>query len=60
MLRNSLKIPYNTKTEFFELIFYQSDPKIGQKDCGEDLSSVLVPLTCLLPISVLTRGFLVI
>ena len=60
MLRNSLKIPYNTKTEFFELIFYQSDPKIWQKDCREDLSSVLEPLTCLLPISVLRRGFLVI
>ena len=58
MLRNSFKIPYNTKTEFFELIFYQSDPKIWQKDCREDLSSVLETLACCLAISVVTHGFL--
>ena len=34
-----------TKTEFSELIFFQSDQKISQKYCREELSSVLEPLT---------------
>ena len=61
MLTNSLKISDTTKTEFFELIFFQSDQKIWQKYCRADLSSdsdPLNPLTCWLSISVLTRGFL--
>ena len=58
MLTNSLKIPDNTKAEFFELIFYQSDQKTWQKYSRADLSSVLEPLTCWLPISVLTWVFL--
>ena len=46
MLRNSLWISDTTKTEFLELISSQSDQKRLQKYCREDLSSVLVPLTC--------------
>ena len=60
MLRNSLKIPDHTKTEFVDLVLFQSDQKIWQKYWRADLSSVLKPLTCWLPISVLTRGFLAI
>ena len=37
--------------------FFQSDQKMRQKYCLADLSSVLEPLTCSLPISVLIRGF---
>ena len=36
MLRNSLKISDTTKTELFELIFFQSDQKIWQKYCRAD------------------------
>ena len=46
MLTNSLKISDITKTEFLELIFFQSDQKIWQKYCGADLSSLADPLTC--------------
>ena len=58
LLTNSLKISVTTKTEFFKLIFFQGAQKMAQKDCRADLSSVLDPLTCWLPISVLIRGFL--
>ena len=58
MLTNSLKILHTTKKEFFDLIFFQSHQKIWQKYCREDLCSVLEPLTCWMPISVLTQVFL--
>ena len=58
MLTNSLKISDATKTEFFELKFFQSDQKISQNNYGGDLSSVSDPLTYWLSISVPTRGFL--
>ena len=58
MLINSLKISDITHTELFELIFFHADQKISQKYCHADLSSVSVPLTCWLSISVPTRGFL--
>ena len=58
MLTNSLKISDATKTEFFELKFFQSDQKISQSNCGGDLSSASDPLTYCLPISVPTLGFL--
>ena len=58
MLTNSLKISDTTKTEFFELIYFQSDQEIWQKPFLADLSSVLEPLPRWLPISVLTQGFL--
>ena len=45
MLTNSLKISDATKTEFFELKFFQSDQKISQNNYGGDLSSVSDPLT---------------
>ena len=54
MLRNSLKISGTTKTEFFELKFFQIDKKIWQNCCLEDFSSVSDHLTCWLSISVLT------
>ena len=57
MLTNSLKISDITKREFLERIYFHIAQKIGRKDCHADLSSVLVSLTCLLPVSVLTRGF---
>ena len=58
MLRNSLKIPDITKTEFFDLILFKSYQKIAQSYWHADLSIVLEPLACWLPVSVLTRGFL--
>ena len=58
MLTNSLKIRDNSKTEIFDLIFFQSDQKIRQKYCCADLTSVLENLACWLPISVFTLGFL--
>ena len=58
MLTNSLKISDTSKTEFLELIFFKSEPKIWQKYCREDLLSVSDPLSCSLSISVLTLGFL--
>ena len=60
MLTNSVKILDNTKTDFFELVFFYSDPRIWQKYCSADLSSVLEILACWLAIIVLTRGFLAI
>ena len=54
MSTNSLKVSDTTETEFFKLIFFQSD----QKYCCADLWSVSEPLACLLSISVLLRGFL--
>ena len=60
MLTNSLKISDNTQTQFIELILFQSNKRIWEKYCREELSNVLEPLTGWLPISVLTRGFLVI
>ena len=63
MLTNNLKISDTTETQFFELIFFQSDRKIYRKYSCADLrsdSDPLDPLTCWLSISVLTRGFLVI
>ena len=58
MLTNSLKISDSTETQFFHLILFQSDQKISQKYCRADLSSLSVPLTYWLSISVLTRAFL--
>ena len=46
MLINSLNIPDNPKTEFFEMILFESDQKIGQRYCRADLSSAFQPLTC--------------
>ena len=46
MLANSLKISDNTKTKFFELIFFQSDQKISKRDCRADLTTLSDPLTC--------------
>ena len=53
LLTNSLKISVTTKPEFLKLIFFQGTQKIEQKYCLADLCSVLDPLTCWLPISVL-------
>ena len=58
MLTNSVNISDTTKTQFFELISFQSDQTIRQKYCRENLNSVSEPLTCWLSISVLTGGFL--
>ena len=58
MLTNSLKILHTTKTEFLEVIYFQTDEKMVQKHYRVDLSSLSDPLTCWLSISVLTRGFL--
>ena len=58
MLTNSLKVSDITKTDFFELIFFQSDQKIWQKYLCSNLSSLSDPLTCWLFICVLTRGVL--
>ena len=58
MLTNSLKISDTTKTEFLELISFQSDQKVWQKYRHADLSSLSEPLTFCPSISVLTRGFL--
>ena len=58
MLTNSLKIWVTTKTELSELIFFQTDQKIWQKYCREDLNSVPDRLKCWLCIVVLARGFL--
>ena len=58
MLTSSLKISDTSKTEFFELIFFQSNQKIWEKYFCPDLSSVSDPLTCWLYISVLIRGSL--
>ena len=46
MLTNSVKILDNTKTDFFELVFFHSDQRIWQKYCSADLSSVLEILAC--------------
>ena len=58
MLTNILKISATTKTELFELIFFQSSQKIWQKYCPEDLSSLADALRCWLSINILTWGFL--
>ena len=58
MFKHSLKISETTKTEFFELIFFQNEEKIWQNDGRAELSSLLDPLTCWLSINVLTQGFL--
>ena len=57
MLTNSLKISDTTKTEFFELVFFQSDQKIWENYRQADLSCVSDPLTCWLSRSFLTQGF---
>ena len=41
MLTNSLKISDTAKTDFLELMFFQSDQKIWQKFCRADLCNVL-------------------
>ena len=41
MLTNSLKFSDTTKAEFVQLISFQSDQKIWQKYCSEELGSVL-------------------
>ena len=46
MLTNSLKISDTTKTEFFELVSFQSDEKLSQKYCRACLNNHLDPLTC--------------
>ena len=58
MLTNSLKSSDTTKTEFFELIFFQSDLKIWQIYCRADLSSVSDILIYWLSVIFLKRGFL--
>ena len=58
MLTNSLKISSTTKTEFFELMSFQSIQKIWQKYCRADLSSISDPLTYWLSLSGLIQGFL--
>ena len=61
MLTNSLKISDTTKTQFFELIFFQRHAKMGQKYWRAHLSSDSGPLNaliCCLSVSVLTLGFL--
>ena len=58
MLTNSLKISDTTKTKFFELIFFHIAQKIREKYWHADLGGFSNPLTCWLPINVLTRGFL--
>ena len=60
MLTNSVKISHTTKTEFLEVISFQSDQKIRQKYCRADLSSFSDTLTCWLSTSVLTQRFLAI
>ena len=60
LLTKSLKILDSTKTEFLEVIIFQSDLKIWQKYCHAYLRSVSDTWTCCLSISVLTRGFLII
>ena len=57
MLTKSLKILDTTKTEAFELIFFQSDQKILQKYYRADLRNIWDPETCWLSINVLTGGF---
>ena len=51
MLRNSLKISHTTKKEFLKAKFFQIDQKIWKSYCRVDLTSVSVPLTCSLSIS---------
>ena len=58
MLTHSLKITYTTKTDFFGLIFFDTDQKTRQKYCRADLRSLSYTLTCLLFISVLAPVFL--
>ena len=58
MFTNNLKTSDTTKTESFELIFFQSDQKVCQKHYHGDLCSVSDTLTCSLSISALTRSFL--
>ena len=58
MLTKNLKISDTTKTEFSEVISFQSDQKIWQKYCRADLSSVSDPLTCWISLGLLTQGFL--
>ena len=60
MLTNSLKISDTTKTEFFELKFFQGDQKIWQNYFRLDFSSVLDSLACWLSVSFLTGEFLAI
>ena len=60
MLKNNLKISDTTKTEFFELISFQSDLEKGEIYCLADLSSVSYNLTCWFSFSFLSRGFLAI
>ena len=55
MLTNILKIIDTTKTLFFDLIYFESDQKIWQKICREDLSSVSDLLTSWLSISLVDR-----
>ena len=49
---------YTTKSEFFEVISFQSNQKLSQKYWHADLSSVSIPWTCWPSMSVLTRSFL--
>ena len=46
MLKKCLKISDTTKTEFLELIFFQSDEKISEKYCRADLGIVSEHLKC--------------
>ena len=45
MLTNSLKISDTTKTEFLQLIFFQTDQKLRLKSCRANLSSLSDALT---------------
>ena len=57
-LTNSLKVSDTTRTEPFELIFFDSDQSIWQKYYRADLRNISDPLTCWLSINVLTGVFL--
>ena len=45
MLKNSLIVLDTTKTQFMELILFQSNKTIWEKYCREELSNALKPLT---------------
>ena len=57
-MTNSLKILDSTKTELFQLKFFQCDQKIWQNYCRADLSSFSDLFTCCLSMRILRRGFL--
>ena len=58
MLTNGFKISDTTETEPFELILFQSDEKMCQKNYPADWRNLSDRLTCWLSVSNLTWGFL--